>query len=221
MKSSTLQTRTRPSTVSSSARSFCRLASAASDDERISTTGVVGIATAGLFTPGDFVSLYPFPVHHPNDRQSQVDFGAVDEARFPRFCDARPVEAVLAPGDVLYIPQYWWHHIENLDDECVSLNFWYRDNEKGQVVLPLKEGQVLAMRRNIEKLVAGKAGDEHAREVLSQILEPDPAPLVKEIRDTIKQLLLHVMPEKAIDGWLRDLVLGRYLDAPAAAGDVI
>ena len=27
-------------------------------------------------------------------------------------------------GELLYIPQYWFHHIENLDDECVSLNFW-------------------------------------------------------------------------------------------------
>ena len=27
---------------------------------------------------------------------------------------------------VLYIPQYWWHHIENVD-MSVSLNFW-RDN---------------------------------------------------------------------------------------------
>ena len=24
---------------------------------------------------------------------------------------------------VLYIPQYWWHHIENVDTS-VSLNFW-------------------------------------------------------------------------------------------------
>jgi hypoxia-inducible factor 1-alpha inhibitor (HIF hydroxylase) len=67
-----------------------------------------------LFSPADFRCLYPFPLHHPCDRQAQVDLYAPDMQRFPRFTAARPLEAVLEPGEVLYIPQYWWHHIENL-----------------------------------------------------------------------------------------------------------
>ena len=39
----------------------------------------------------------------------------------PRYC----AQHRTAP-QVLYIPQYWWHHIENVD-LSVSLNFW-RDN---------------------------------------------------------------------------------------------
>ena len=31
-----------------------------------------------LFPPGEFGALYPFPVHHPNDRQSQVDLYAYE-----------------------------------------------------------------------------------------------------------------------------------------------
>ena len=46
----------------------------------------------------DFASLYPYPVHHPNDRQSRVDFDAPDGARYPKFGDAQSYEAVLAPG---------------------------------------------------------------------------------------------------------------------------
>ena len=42
-------------------------------------------------------------------------------------------------------------------DGCTSLNFWFKDQAKPQkVVLPLSGSQQLAMRRNIEKLVANK-----------------------------------------------------------------
>ena len=75
------------------------------------------------------------------------------------WCSAWPLEVILAPGEILYIPQYWWHHIENLTDECVSLNFWFKDQAKPQkVVLPLSSSQHLAMRRNIERLVSSKLG---------------------------------------------------------------
>mmetsp|Transcript_15564 Transcript_15564/g.41774 ORF Transcript_15564/g.41774 Transcript_15564/m.41774 type:complete len:540 (+) Transcript_15564:60-1679(+) len=82
-----------------------------------------------LWAPKDWNKLYPFPLHHPNDRQSQVDMRAPDLERFPRFAEAQAFEAVLEPGDVLFIPQYWWHHVENLDDGCVSVNFWFKHSE--------------------------------------------------------------------------------------------
>lgn len=88
-----------------------------------------------------------------------MDLYQPDLGRFPRFAEAHPLEVILAPGEILYIPQYWWHHIENLTDECVSLNFWFKDQAKPQkVVLPLSSSQHLAMRRNIEKLVSSKLG---------------------------------------------------------------
>lgn len=89
-----------------------------------------------LFSPDDFCALYPFPVHHPNDRQSMVDFDRPDERRFPRFGAAAPLEATLQPGEVLYIPQYWWHHVENLSHGCVSLNFWFRSAAAEPVAPP-------------------------------------------------------------------------------------
>jgi len=84
-----------------------------------------------LFPPGDWDKLYPFPNGHPNDRQSQVDYREPDFSRFPRFVDVKPYEAVLGPGDVLFVPQYWWHHVENLDDGCVSVNFWFTNSGVG------------------------------------------------------------------------------------------
>ena len=129
-----------------------------------------------LFPPGEFGALYPFPDHHPNDRQSQVDLYAYEtdadaRRRFPRFAGVRGVEALLGPGDVLHIPQYWWHHIENLDHGCVSLNFWFKDSGAGAAAAPppappLADAQHLAMRRNIEKLVAQAVGAAAARTAL-------------------------------------------------------
>ena len=37
----------------------------------------------------------------------QVNFEKPDYRRFPRFRNARGLEAVLGPGDVLYLPSYW------------------------------------------------------------------------------------------------------------------
>ena len=37
----------------------------------------------------------------------QVNFEKPDYRRFPKFRNARGLEAVLGPGDVLYLPSYW------------------------------------------------------------------------------------------------------------------
>ncbi|CAL8073849.1 unnamed protein product [Orchesella dallaii] len=46
-----------------------------------------------LFNPDNFPYLYPYPVHHPNDRQSQVNLDNPDMGRFPKFAMARAVQA--------------------------------------------------------------------------------------------------------------------------------
>lgn len=37
----------------------------------------------------------------------QVNFEKPDYRRFPKFRNVRGLEAVLGPGDVLYLPSYW------------------------------------------------------------------------------------------------------------------
>lgn len=58
----------------------------------------------------------------------QVDFDAPDMEKFPGLEQLQGVETVMGPGDVLYIPMYWWHHIESLPHlgNTVSVNFWYK-----------------------------------------------------------------------------------------------
>ena len=58
----------------------------------------------------------------------QVDFDNPDFVRFPGLKDLKGYEAIVGPSDVLYIPMYWWHHIESLNGlgPTVSINFWYK-----------------------------------------------------------------------------------------------
>jgi len=165
-----------------------------------------------LFAPKDFTALYPFPVHHPNDRQSQVDLSCPDASRFPRFDDAQGFEVILQPGELLYIPQYWWHHIENLTDECVSINFWFRDQSTTkQVILPLSDTQHLAMRRNVEKFAISALGVTEMASLMPRLVDVDAPPQVRAARADLQKLLSHVMPEALITDWLRELIEGRYL----------
>lgn len=40
----------------------------------------------------------------------------------------RGYETIVGPSDVLYIPIYWWHHVESLmrGGPTVTVNFWYK-----------------------------------------------------------------------------------------------
>jgi hypothetical protein len=57
-----------------------------------------------------------------------VDFAQPDLARFPRFADALAVgqRADLEPGDAVYIPPLWWHHVESLAKYNVLVNYWWK-----------------------------------------------------------------------------------------------
>ena len=90
-----------------------------------------------LFAPDQFPNLYNFPLFHPADRQSQLDLYDPDLARFPRAAAALAsgVEAVLGPGDVCYIPEYWYHHIEAPYGPNTSINFWF-STSKNQPPFP-------------------------------------------------------------------------------------
>ena len=43
-----------------------------------------------------------------------MDFDAPDPVRFPEHASLAATEAILEPGDTLYIPPFWWHRIETL-----------------------------------------------------------------------------------------------------------
>jgi hypothetical protein len=52
-----------------------------------------------------------------------------DPGRFPRFAEALAAASVaeLGPGDAIFIPTLWWHHVESLDARLnVLVNYWWK-----------------------------------------------------------------------------------------------
>ncbi|GFO38263.1 hypoxia-inducible factor 1-alpha inhibitor [Plakobranchus ocellatus] len=114
-----------------------------------------------LFHPDQFECLYPYPIFHPHDRQSQVDFDEPDLKKFPLFSKLKGYEGIVGPKDVLYIPMYWWHQVESLQGhgETISCTFWFKAAPTEKVVYPLNAGQKVAIMRNIEKMIADTLKD--------------------------------------------------------------
>jgi hypothetical protein len=92
---------------------------------------VAGRRTFTLFPPEQLPNLYVGPLDATLAGQpvSLVDLHDPDFERFPRFREALHAarSAVLEPGDAIYIPSMWFHHVESHDALGVLLNYWWRD----------------------------------------------------------------------------------------------
>jgi hypothetical protein len=95
---------------------------------------VAGRRRFTLFPPDQFRNLYLGPIDNtPAGRAvSMVDFRAPDFAAHPRFADAlaQAQVAELEPGDALFIPSMWWHHVEGLAAFNILLNYWWRETPR-------------------------------------------------------------------------------------------
>jgi hypothetical protein len=89
----------------------------------------VGRRRVTLFPPEQIVNLYPGPLEPTPGGQavSVVNFANPDFARYPRFREALVSAQVaeLAPGDAVYIPSMWWHHVEALSPFNTLVNYWW------------------------------------------------------------------------------------------------
>lgn len=92
---------------------------------------VAGEREFTLFPPDQLANLYigPLDITLAGQPISLVDLDNPDLDRYPKFEEARrhAISATLKPGDAIYIPSMWFHHVRNDSPLGVLLNFWWRD----------------------------------------------------------------------------------------------
>ncbi len=102
-----------------------------------------------LFPPDATGDLYvgPLDVTLAGQPVSMVDPLAPDLERYPRFASAQEKAqfAELEPGDAIYIPTLWWHHVQATAPINILVNYWHNDAARGGGFLALIHA-ILAIR---------------------------------------------------------------------------
>jgi hypothetical protein len=95
---------------------------------------VAGHRRVTLFPPDQIANLYIGPLlYSPAGAPiSMVDLRQPDFSRYPKFKDAldAALQAIIEPGDALYIPSYWWHNVESLDSFSLLVNYWWGADDR-------------------------------------------------------------------------------------------
>jgi hypothetical protein len=151
---------------------------------------VVGKRRFTVFPPEQVFNLYPGPLEPTPGGQavSLVDFAAPDFEKFPRFRDALEtgLTADVEPGDAVFIPSMWWHHVQGLSAFNVLVNYWWTTvpafiptpmNALYHAIWTVRdrpEGEKRAWKQIFDYYVFGPAGHaaEHFPEAARGVLGP-------------------------------------------------
>lgn len=90
-----------------------------------------------LFPPEQIANLYigPLELTPAGATISMVDLENPDFEKYPNFQHALNAaqQAVLEPGDAIYIPYLWWHNVQALDELNVLINYWWGEPEEERI----------------------------------------------------------------------------------------
>lgn len=75
-----------------------------------------------LYHPGEHQNLYAERISD-DTWVSPVDWEAPDLERYPSFGKAKRMTVTLQPGEMLYIPAFWWHSAK-AETTCININMW-------------------------------------------------------------------------------------------------
>lgn len=89
-----------------------------------------GVRRFTLFAPEQVSNLYVGPLDFAPTGAAigMARLDRPDDPRYPRLKDALAAAQVaeLHPGDAIYIPPMWWHHVESLEQINALVNYWWK-----------------------------------------------------------------------------------------------
>ncbi|MFB6372758.1 MAG: cupin-like domain-containing protein, partial [Bradymonadaceae bacterium] len=69
--------------------------------------------------------------------------------RFPKFVESTPKRAILHPGDVLYLPNPWWHAVVGLESEVsCTVTHWFPPKRFSFEFQPTRTAQLSPIRES-------------------------------------------------------------------------
>jgi hypothetical protein len=159
---------------------------------------VAGHRRFTLFPPEQVRNLYIGPVDFTpaGAPVSLVSLKSPDFERFPRFREALAAARVaeLEPGDALFIPAVWWHHVESFDVVNVLINYWWQQSScaRADRVSPTKTmlHALLSMRHLPAAHRKGWA------EIFSHFVFADPAEATGHLPEERQGILGKLPPER-------------------------
>lgn len=164
---------------------------------------VCGARRFTLFPPDQLPNLYVGPLDFaPTGAAiSLARLDQPDDPRFPRLKQALSAAraADLEPGDAIYIPPLWWHHVESLQALNALVNYWWNPIDvpgyvsgHGRAALfhcllafrALPPEQRAAWRNLLDYYVFGDADPAaHIPEARRGVLGPQGAEVVEKLRE--------------------------------------
>ncbi|MDF3021105.1 MAG: cupin [Steroidobacteraceae bacterium] len=163
-----------------------------------------------LFPPEQFVNLYVGPLEFTLAGQpiSMVRIEDPDHERFPKFREAwrHAQYAELEPGDALFIPYMWWHHVESLSTFNVLYNYWWDDTPPWQgsafeamlhgllAVRPLPPERRELWRQLFEHYVFRTAGDPVSH--LTERQQGIQGPMTPKLAEVMRQHLAGMLSRR-------------------------
>lgn len=96
---------------------------------------VAGCKKVTLWPPSASSFLYPMPVYGEASNHSSVSIEKPDYSRHTRarYIKEYSERVVLNRGDVLFIPEGWYHQVDS-DDVTIAINFWWKSRIMTQML---------------------------------------------------------------------------------------
>lgn len=123
-------------------------------------TQVLGRKRVRLFPPG-IRDYYPRPLLSRSWQTSRIELERADRAAFPRFPFEAQWDAEFGPGEMLFIPLFWWHHVEH-EGLTASISYGFRDGIARDLALT-ETGRRVALRSVLEPVAMTRLALEARR----------------------------------------------------------